>query len=201
MKFYITRLFILLTVIFLAAGLWPVYAAASESGYADENILYDAGPGEYCWRYTIADEQATLLGLGRFPINENDEDDPSGLTGQLKRPEKLGGYPLAVIGKDALRGFIGLTSVIIPEGVLSIGDNAFLSCSSLTSVNIPDSVLSIGDRAFYNCSSLASVIIPKSVTYIGDDAFSGCGKLTLTVSEGSYAALYAARNNIPFILE
>ena len=71
-----------------------------------------------------------------------------------------------------------ITSVIIEDGVTSIGDWAFSYCSSLTSVTIPDSVTSIGDRAFYGCSSLTSITIPDSVTSIGDLAFSDCSSLT-----------------------
>ena len=43
----------------------------------------------------------------------------------------------------------GVTEVVIPDGVTSIGNWAFIGCSSLTSVTIPDSVTSIGDSAFY----------------------------------------------------
>ena len=61
--------------------------------------------------------------------------------------------------------------VVIPDGVISIGDGAFAYCGSLKSVTIPDSVTSIGEWAFYNCNSLESVTIPDSVTNIGDHAF------------------------------
>ena len=71
-----------------------------------------------------------------------------------------------------------VTSVVIPEGVTSIGDSAFYNCSSLTSITIPNSVTSIGGEAFYNCSSLTSIKIPDSVTSIGDNAFRNCIGLT-----------------------
>lgn len=48
-------------------------------------------------------------------------------------------------------------TVIIPDGVTSIGYIAFYDCSSLTSVTIPDSVKSIGKWAFSGCSNLATV--------------------------------------------
>jgi len=73
--------------------------------------------------------------------------------GGIAIPETLGGYPVVVIG-----------------------ENAFEECSMRT-VIIPDTVESIGDEAFYWCESLRSVTIPTSLTYIGYDAFMLCGEL------------------------
>ena len=48
---------------------------------------------------------------------------------------------------------------------------------------IPDGVISIGNDAFNNCGCLASVIIPDSVTSIEDWGFSGClGLISISVS-------------------
>ena len=82
------------------------------------------------------------------------------------------------IGDYTFRDCRSLTSVTIPNSVASIGDSAFYSCTSLTNVTIPNSVTSIGDWAFFNCTSLTSIIIPNSVTSIGDSAFKGCTSLT-----------------------
>ncbi|MBP3762213.1 MAG: leucine-rich repeat domain-containing protein [Ruminococcus sp.] len=67
--------------------------------------------------------------------------------------------------------------LIIPDGVTSIGDEAFSYCESLKSVTIPDSVTSIGDLAFLHCTNLTSVTIPDSVTSIGKCAFLECESL------------------------
>ena len=72
----------------------------------------------------------------------------------------------------------GIESIVIPNGVTSIGSGAFSDCRSLTSVAIPDSVTSIGDKAFENCFSLTSVAIGNGVTSIGLGAFRGCEALT-----------------------
>ena len=52
-----------------------------------------------------------------------------------------------------------ITTVIIEEGVTSIGSGAFSGCTSLTNITIPDSVTSIGSGAFSNCTSLTNVNI------------------------------------------
>lgn len=57
-------------------------------------------------------------------------------------------------------------------------DDVFYGCEGLTSVTIPEGVTSIGKQAFNNCSNLASVSFPKSLASIGSGAFDGCTGLT-----------------------
>jgi hypothetical protein len=71
-----------------------------------------------------------------------------------------------------------IKTVIIEDGVTSIGNSAFVNCTNLTSVNIPNGVTSIEIDAFYGCKGLTSVEIPDSVTSIGGGAFSYCTGLT-----------------------
>lgn len=70
-----------------------------------------------------------------------------------------------------------IETVVIPDGVTSIGDNAFWNCTSLSSVTIPSSVTNIGESAFSYCTNLASIIIPNSIIWIGNGAFEGCKSL------------------------
>ena len=70
------------------------------------------------------------------------------------------------------------TEYVIPEGVTSIGNNAFSGCRSLTSITIPESVTNIGNGAFNNCSSLMNITIPEGVTTIKDSTFRYCTSLT-----------------------
>ncbi|MBQ6893747.1 MAG: leucine-rich repeat domain-containing protein [Clostridia bacterium] len=65
-----------------------------------------------------------------------------------------------------------LTSYTVPSGTVKIAPKAFRS-SRLESIVIPDSVTYIGEEAFYNCYSLKRITLPNSVTYIGDNAFTG----------------------------
>ena len=55
-----------------------------------------------------------------------------------------------------------------------LGDLAFYDCSGLTSLILPSSVTSIGAWAFEWCSGLTSMIIPSGVTAIGKEAFFHC---------------------------
>ena len=82
--------------------------------------------------------------------------------------------------------YIGnIKSVIIENGITSIGDRAFTNCSALTSITIPDSVTNIGNYIFYGCSSLTEITIPFSITDISGYAFYECSSLTnITIPDG-----------------
>ena len=74
-------------------------------------------------------------------------------------------------------------TVVIENGVTSIGDYAFTGCTSLTGVTIPDSVVRIGEGAFW-ATRLTSVTIPGSVTSVGQYAFNACTSLENAVISG-----------------
>ena len=82
------------------------------------------------------------------------------------------------IGDEAFAGCDSLTFVSIPKSTTSIGNLAFWGCNSLSSLTIPEGLMSIGNFAFDVCWSLTSITIPNSVTSIGEGAFAGCASLT-----------------------
>ncbi len=88
------------------------------------------------------------------------------------------------IGWNAFREFSNMTSVSIPSSVTSINANAFYGCESLTSVVIPNGVTSIGDFAFYRCTGLNGIYIPGSVTSIGIYAFNRVNFTSVTFEPG-----------------
>ena len=59
-----------------------------------------------------------------------------------------------------------IISVVISEGVSSIGESAFQYLSSLERIYIPDSVTKIEKYTFTNCTSLSEITIPKGVSSI-----------------------------------
>ncbi len=112
-----------------------------------------------------------------------------------------------------------IKSVLINEGVTSIGESAFAGYSGLSSVTIPESVTSIGEFAFAWCISLAvhisnlaawckisypigsgynlylngnlitDLVIPNSVTSIGEGTFSNCNSLTSVTIPNSVTSI------------
>ena len=94
---------------------------------------------------------------------------------------------------------LGCKNTIIPNGITSIGREAFFYCAGLTSISIPDSVKSICDRAFESCFNLTYIEIPDSVTSIGDYAFSWC--LSLTNINISNNVINIGRNTFDYCID
>lgn len=74
---------------------------------------------------------------------------------------------------------LGCKNSIIPDGVASIGEDAFKGCIGLTKVNIPDTVTAIGNYAFYGCRSLTILTIPEKVKDIGRGVIGKCDRLAI----------------------
>ncbi|WP_338540855.1 leucine-rich repeat protein [Paenibacillus tundrae] len=134
------------------------------------NKVYADMPSEFT--YAVHNSMATITGY-------------TGSSSDIIIPDEIEGYPVTAIGNEAFRSK-RLTSVTIPEGVLSIDSSAFHS-NNLTSVTIPNSITSISDRVFAS-NNIVDLVIPDSVTSIGDYAFSSNNLSNVTLS-----------NNVTFI--
>lgn len=67
-----------------------------------------------------------------------------------------------------------IKSVVINEGVTSVGNSAFQNCTALSSVELPDSLEYIGSNAFEECISLKSIELPAEIKSINSRVFNGC---------------------------
>lgn len=95
------------------------------------------------------------------------------------------GKPVTEISSKSFYNCSEITSVAIPDSVLSIGGQAFSGCTGLTSLTLGNKIKLIGPKAFNGCSNLTIITIPDSVLSIGMQAFSGCKGLTnLTLGNG-----------------
>ena len=68
----------------------------------------------------------------------------------------------------------GTTTVVIPDGVTRVADQAFKLNEEITKVVFPDSLTSIGSEAFYMCSYISHFEFPKNLKRIEDGAFDYC---------------------------
>lgn len=100
-----------------------------------------------------------------------------------KNNEKYYSEGNCIVEKSTKTLVLGTSSSVIPNGVLTIGKNAFLGCNKLNNVTIPDSVTTIESSAFEGCASLSEIVIGDNVKRVGDWAFANCtGLKKVTVS-------------------
>ena len=99
-------------------------------------------------------------------------------------------WTLSITGQGKMRNFQqhgmpeawlayrdSLCSVVIDEGVLSVGNYAFAFCKRLQSVILPNSLLFIGNSSFLHCSYLTALKLPEGLKRIGSGAFKECYRL------------------------
>jgi hypothetical protein len=131
-----------------------------EDSWKLSNILVDSGNPTYksVGGVVFSSDMSTLVRA------------PGRLIGSYTIPAQV-----TVIGDRAF-ACCGMTGIIIPSNIHSIGKEAFYFCQGLNSVEMQDGVRSIGAWAFVG-SALTAVTIPASVTNIGDSAFWFCRQL------------------------
>ena len=101
-------------------------------------------------------------------------------TGPLNVPESVSyegvDYAVTNIGNSAFLYYFYLTSLSLPNSLITIEDGAFAYCSGFTGdLIIPNSVVTIGASAFFTCYSFdGDLVIGNSVTTIGEYAFDDC---------------------------
>lgn len=112
---------------------------------------------------------------------------PVNTTGEITIPAEINGYPVTGIMSYAFYECSRITSVSIPNSIITIGDNAFYNCTSVMAVNLSEKLTSLGERCFCGCSNLTAIILPKGITTIRDSTFYGCTSLKdITICSDEY---------------
>ncbi len=91
------------------------------------------------------------------------------IEGALVIPEGV-----TTIGPNAFRFCTGITEVSLPESLTWIGNWSFEGCSGLSSVQIPAGLDRLGFGAFANCTALESINVPSGISELAERTFSGC---------------------------
>lgn len=81
----------------------------------------------------------------------------------------------------AFSGRYEVVRVHIPDGIVEIGEGAFMNCEKLNRVSLPKSIQTIGKKAFYGCSKLSYVDWPGYVK-VEEAAFANCPKLKTIIN-------------------
>ena len=145
------RIFAMALCLLLLLSAVPFRAEAA--GYEEE--------GDFL--YTVSNGQAQLrLYQGNDKI--------------VEVPAELGGCPVVRIDTYAFKES-AVEEVILPEGLLDIGLQAFEDCASLKKINLPEGLLDIGMGAFLRCSALEALTFPSTLRSIGMSAFQKCASL------------------------
>lgn len=112
-------------------------------------------------------------------------------------PESFAGISVTAIHSHAFMGNKNLRSVIIPEGLTTIGFSAFAGCYNLVYIRLPQSLITIESSAFQNCKKLKRISFPEGLIDIGDNIFYGCKNLQeIDVDEDN--PVYASEDGVLF---
>ncbi len=86
--------------------------------------------------------------------------------------------PVKYIGDKAFYRNSYLTSITLPNSVISIGTDAFWHCENLNSISFSQNLTHINYGAFRYCENLNSISLPENLTHIGESAFRYCTSLS-----------------------
>lgn len=76
--------------------------------------------------------------------------------------------------RGAFHGRQDIKSVVLPDGIIEVGDSAFNCCEKLERVEFPASVRVIGEHAFASCPKLREAHLPSGLKRIESCAFAHC---------------------------
>lgn len=166
--------------IFVGIDLMSTKEVANAATATVENIL---------WNYAVEGGNATNVCTTQ-----------TGLSGEVKIPVEINGYPVVSIGKDTSNPCIpagsSVTAVLVPNTITAIKDGAFKGSTGMKRFDFYEvesgeliamenaPLRTIGASAFSGATSLEYLATPENLA-IGDNAYSGCTKLkTIILSEG-----------------
>ena len=95
------------------------------------------------------------------------------VTGEVVIPEIVNGYTVTVIGSSAFENCSQITSIKLPDSVITIEHHAFKYCENLTDISLPAYMEVLEGCVFIGCSSLTEIELPIGITEFEDFVFAG----------------------------
>ena len=105
---------------------------------------------------------------------------------------------ITTVGEWAFTGSSKIRTVTLPNTLSEIGEFAFRGCTLLRNIALPLSLTTLGNSAFFGCTSLYAVLLPNSLVELGERAFESCTTLykvnipASVTSFGRYAFRYCS---------
>ena len=177
------------------------YQAATGWSDLSAKITYphgNCGDGEpatdaVTWAFDMASGTMTLTGTGAvktfsdqnpmaYPWNSEDATvwNPSGMDGNawgwMGITSLVIGEGITNLPDYSFGMYIHLTSVTLPSTLTSVGASSLEECA-FTSITLPEGLETIGDYAFLS-SKFSSITLPSTLTKIGGSSFNDCKSLT-----------------------
>ena len=156
---------------------WQVCKNYGDKRNVEPHVLDDNGDCTVCGqhingvRYEVSSDKtyATVIGY-------------DGTEGDVTILAEYMGVPVTAIGSRAFSSCEELTSVELPDSIITIGHGAFYNCKNLKEIRLNDGLKTIESEAF-NSSGLETIVIPASVENVGTSAFYRCASLKTATFE------------------
>ena len=143
-----------------------------------EDVIHRGEHGELSWEFNETTGALTISGEGEM-------DDFLSYYQSAWHPYKnmiksvVIEEGVTTIGREAFYYFTELETVTLPETLTSIGESAFEYNIAIKSIKLPDSLIKIDRAAFAKCSGIEEITIPDGVSEIGVNAFFYCSFKTV----------------------
>lgn len=137
-----------------------------------DGICTDCGelkPSEGLEFNKVTDDNGDFIGYGVSVGSCTDTD--------LVFPSKHEGKPVIKVYYSGFEKLDTITSVVIPEGFVSVDTGAFENCVNLESVTLPSTLVEIESWAFMGCTKLKEITLPEGFKTMGRGAFINCTSL------------------------
>lgn len=154
-----------ISVMLVLSIIASLFAMCGVTAFASDDVL------DYI-TYEIVDGEVT--------ITDCDES----ISGDIVIPDTIEGYPVVALGWQSFMHCSNITSVIIPDSVITMGNSVFESCTLLESIKLSEYLTDISYCSFNNCDSLTTITIPANVEEIRQWAFAGCDNLETVIMNG-----------------